>query len=94
MMQILNSIKEAGNLFYSKCDYLAAARRYKKADRYFTFFKTILKTDVKLHKRELNAFHLINYLNLSAVELKLGNFTDAKNACTEVQFICGSLKYW
>lgn len=86
-MLILNSIKEAGNLFYSKCDYLAAARRYKKADRYFIFFKSILKTDVKLHKRELNGFQLVNYLNMSAVELKLENFTDAKNACIEVCFI-------
>lgn len=87
MMQILNSIKEAGNLLFSKCDYHAAARKYKKADRYFIFFKNILKTEVKLYKRELNGFHLVNFLNMSAVELKLGNFTDAKNACIEVQFI-------
>lgn len=85
-MQILNSIKEAGNLFYTKCEYLTAARKYKKADRYFIFFKNILKTEVILHKRELNGFHLVNYLNMSAVELKLGNFEDAKNFCIEVYF--------
>lgn len=84
MIQILNSIKEAGNLFYSKGYYIAAVRKYKKADRYFMFFKTMLNTEVKLHKRELNAFHLVNCLNMSAVELKLGNFADAKNACIEV----------
>lgn len=87
MMQILNSIKEAGNFFYTKCDYHTAAKKYKKANRYFIFFKNILKTEVKLHKRELNGFQLVNYLNMSAVELKLGNFTDAKNTCIEVHFI-------
>lgn len=84
MVNILNSIKDAGNIFFGAMEYIEARRKYNKAMRYYLFFSDQLAYDDKVEKEQLEKCHVINCLNIAAVELKLGNFIDAKYLCNEV----------
>lgn len=92
-IEMLESIKNAGNLFFSMKEYVDARRKYKKAVRYFNFFKDQLEAkyrtdeqiqDVKEKLQPLNQLNVVVCLNIAAVELKLSNAESAKNACDEV----------
>lgn len=85
MLNILNLIKNSGNFFYTNLRYVEAARKYKKAMRYFQFFSNQLSMDE--NRSSLQQFHITNCVNTAAVELKLGNHFDAKHACNEVRII-------
>lgn len=92
-IKILETIKNAGNLFYSSKEYIEACRKYKKTVRYFNYLKDKLEAN---NRKAMNAqqlrdrlqplFHIntIACLNIAAVELKLKNAENAKNACDEV----------
>lgn len=92
-VQVLELIKEAGNIFFKNNEHVKANRKYKKEVRYFNFFKEKLevahRTGLKPHelRKKLNPIYDINYsvcLNIGAVELKLNNPEVARNACDEV----------
>lgn len=92
-MQVLETIKSAGNLFFGNKEYVEANRKYKKTVRYFNFFKDKLEAihrnglKVQQLREKLLAIHQIHSvacLNIAAVELKLNNAENAKNSCDEV----------
>lgn len=92
-IEVLESIKSAGNLFFSMKEYVDARRKYKKTVRYFNFFKDRLESKYRADenvpdaKEKLQPVIQINSavcLNIAAVELKLNNADSAKNACDEV----------
>lgn len=73
-LDILSSVKEAGNIFFRNDDFIKSARKYKKFTRYYNLFKetTSDKEEIKI----LEAFQLTNLTNLAATELKLSDFGD------------------
>lgn len=92
-VQVLESIKSAGNLFFGKQEYVEACRKYKKTIRYYNFFKDQLEAKhrdgltMQQLREKLKAIHKMKWivcLNMAAVELKLNNVENAKNACDEV----------
>ncbi|XP_053697890.1 peptidyl-prolyl cis-trans isomerase D [Sabethes cyaneus] len=80
MLVELNCIKMAGNYFFKQQRWIEAARRYKKAGRYFDFFNN--KIRFIEDRPKLEQFQLVNYLNQAAVQLKLNLNEDAVHACT------------
>lgn len=86
ILKILNSIKDAGNYFFKLQRYAEASHKYNKASRYYKYFikESQLPKDSKAH---LDRFYLVNCLNCAAVDLKLDNYSDAKNACNLVSFL-------
>lgn len=83
MLKILNRIKDSGNYFFKAEQFAEANRKYKKAQRYYTFFVEKLNYQ-KSEVNELRQFYMANCLNCAAAELKLDNFSGAKTACNEV----------
>lgn len=81
MIGYLECIKEAGNFFYNERRFVEAARKYKKAVRYFSYFSD--RTNLAKEKDQLKTFYHYNSLNLSAVQLKLQNYSEAISASSE-----------
>lgn len=78
-LDVLNMIKHSGNHFYRTGDFVKSARKYKKVSRYYNFFK-----DREVNagdKALLDAFQLVNLINLAATELKLEEFDDVRFSC-------------
>lgn len=90
--KILNRIREAGNYFFERDMYVESCRKYKKTIRYYNFFKDKIAgcitngnaADVKVALQPLTHCYMITCLNVAAVELKLANFSNAKQSCNEV----------
>lgn len=90
---MLESIKNAGNLFFSSNEFIEARRKYKKTVRYFNYLKDKLEEeyrdgvnvqDIKEKMQPIIQINNVACLNIAAVELKLRNSENAKNACDEV----------
>lgn len=93
VLNVLESIKQAGNLFFKSGAYAEACRKYKKSVRYFNFFEDKLLASLRSQMddeqvaEKLAPFHALNIatcLNIAASELELSGFANAKNACDEV----------
>lgn len=91
IIDILESIKIAGNLYFTKKCFVEACRKYKKSVRYLNFFTDKLEQSYQLNKmqekedlQKLLPIKTSIYLNIAATELKLHSFADARNACNEV----------
>lgn len=97
MIKLLSDIQSAGNHFFVQEEYYDARRKYRKAYRYCNFLRSrgeweeypqLVLCDENLKK--LDEFMVLNYTNVAAVELKLKNYTNAKNSCAEVvRYVCG-----
>lgn len=92
-IEVLESIKAAGNLFFTMKQFVDAGRKYKKTVRYLNFFKDKLEAkyrtelnnqEIKEKLQPLSQLNVMVCLNIAAVELKLQNAENAKNACDEV----------
>lgn len=92
-LEILESIKRAGNLFFGTKEYVQANRKYKKTLRYYNHLKDKLeavhRNGLTVHqlREKLQPLHQISAvvcLNIAAVELKLNNAENARNSCDEV----------
>lgn len=81
MIGYLECIKEAGNFFYNERRFVEAARKYKKAVRYYNYFSD--RTNLTKEKDQLKKFHHYNSLNLGAVQLKLQHYSEAISASSE-----------
>lgn len=86
VLTILNSIKNAGNYFFKLERYAEASHKYNKASRYHAYYSKGTQFS-KEQKALLDSFYLTNCLNCAAVELKLLNYVDAKNACNLVSCV-------
>lgn len=88
-MDMLIKIRSAGNYFYVRKNYMEARRKYRKAQRYCNYLN--LSPNDTYHNDgmenndslNLDAFNVINCTNMAAVELKLSNYENAKNYCSE-----------
>lgn len=85
ILKTLNSIKNAGNFYFKLERYAEASHKYNKAARYYTHCTKNFKLSAD-DKTILGSFHITNSLNCAAVELKLLNYVEAKNACNSVRF--------
>lgn len=92
-MQVLETIKSAGNVFFADKEYVEACRKYKKTIRYLQFLRNKLEATLRIDLtaqeiqeilQPINQINVTVCLNLAAVELKLRNAANAKNACDEV----------
>ncbi|XP_053953156.1 peptidyl-prolyl cis-trans isomerase D [Anastrepha ludens] len=90
MIALLTGIRSAGNHFFTQQRYYEARRKYRKANRYYNILRTrfekeefeyLIGTIEDLKK--IDAFSVINQINLAAVELKLEKYDNAKTACNE-----------
>lgn len=81
MLKILACIKTAGNFYYKERRFVEAARKYKKAIRYFNYFMD--RTNFPADRKRLIDFHVVNLLNYAAVELKLQHYDDVIFGCNE-----------
>ncbi|KAG4073736.1 hypothetical protein HA402_000960 [Bradysia odoriphaga] len=83
ILKTLNSMKTAGNYFFKLKRYAEASHKYNKAERYYTFYKKKCKLSAE-DRVQLESFYVAILLNCAAVELKLLNYVEAKNACNSV----------
>ncbi|CAL7936946.1 unnamed protein product [Xylocopa violacea] len=83
MMEVVRKIKDSGNHYYLRKNYIDAGRKYKKALRYYKWMiKTADVPDSSNESVENTKVALL--LNLAAVKLKGKNYRDALNLCSEV----------
>lgn len=81
MIGYLKCIKEAGNFYYNERRFVEAARKYKKALRFYNHFND--RTNLPEEKEQLRAFFLCNNVNLAGVQLKLKNYAETIGASSE-----------
>lgn len=86
MEEVITKIKEPGNNYFKKGNFVDAGRKYKKALRYYHWMIA--------HKNMTDAFYtalenlkLILLLNLAAVQVKQGKSREAKYSCEQVNKI-------
>lgn len=91
VVEYILRIKQSGNHFFLKNDYIKADRKYRKAVRYIDWFipkfsKLIfndnLQADITLNRLEKEKLNLL--LNLSATAIKKGLYRESLNYCDEV----------
>ncbi|XP_059617984.1 peptidyl-prolyl cis-trans isomerase D [Phlebotomus argentipes] len=81
MVEILTTIRNAGNYHFRNGDNVKAIRRYNKAIRYYQFFSNApLCAADRCRLEKANAMSCVN---IAAVHLKSHNFHDAIQICNE-----------
>ncbi|XP_030385291.1 peptidyl-prolyl cis-trans isomerase D-like [Scaptodrosophila lebanonensis] len=89
---LLNGLRQAGNYYFQAGKYFEACAKYKKANRYYLALRKhfdwqqldhIKETTGDADLRKLDAFSVINHINLAAVDLKLSNYLSARYNTTE-----------
>lgn len=81
MINILTTIRNAGNYHFKSGNNVEAIRRYNKAIRYYQFFSnSTLSAPDRCRLEKANA---INCVNIAAVHLKSRNFLEAIQVCNE-----------
>ncbi|XP_061397860.1 peptidyl-prolyl cis-trans isomerase D-like [Musca vetustissima] len=103
LVELLTSIRNAGNHFFTKQEYYNARRKYRKANRYYNLLRKRYDWQELEHLKcsdedlkKLDSFSAINQLNMAAVELKLNKYTNAHYCCREVLRLdpnCGKAYY-
>ncbi|KAH8406818.1 hypothetical protein KR222_004429 [Zaprionus bogoriensis] len=88
-VSLLTGLRQAGNHFYQLGRYHEARAKYRKANRYYTLLRKnfdwqqLKRSQGDSDLRKLDAFSVVNNINMAAVELKLGNYQYAKHECSE-----------
>uniref|UniRef100_A0A1B0BX37 peptidylprolyl isomerase n=1 Tax=Glossina palpalis gambiensis TaxID=67801 RepID=A0A1B0BX37_9MUSC len=90
LLQILLSIRSAGNHYFTKCQFNEARRKYRKANRYYNFFRKRFnwqESPQNSYKneefKELDNLSVLNNINMAAVDLKCQEYENAKYCCSE-----------
>ncbi|CAK9804666.1 Peptidyl-prolyl cis-trans isomerase D [Anthophora quadrimaculata] len=83
IMEVIKKIKDSGNYYFLRKNYVDAGRKYKKALRYY---KWMMKTaDVPESSDELTVNTKVALLlNLAAVNIKQKKYREALKLCSEV----------
>lgn len=82
-------MRQSGNHFFQLGRYYEARAKYRKANRYYTMLRRnfdwqeLKRSQGDSELRRLDAFSVVNNINMAAVELKLGNYQYAKYECSE-----------
>ncbi|KAL9905338.1 peptidyl-prolyl cis-trans isomerase D [Glossina fuscipes] len=90
LLQILLSIRSAGNHYFTKSQFNEARRKYRKANRYYNFFRKRFnwqESPQNSYKneefKELDNLSVLNNINMAAVDLKCQEYENAKYCCSE-----------
>lgn len=82
LIELLETIKQLGNRFYTvDKDIVAALRKYKKVGRYLQF---MVDANATTDEDSFAKLRIDNLLNLAACHLKLGQYRDVILDCNEV----------
>ncbi|EDW18463.2 peptidyl-prolyl cis-trans isomerase D [Drosophila mojavensis] len=88
-VSLLTGMRQSGNHFFQLGRYYEARAKYRKANRYYTMLRRnfdwqeLKRSQGDSELRRLDAFSVVNNINMAAVELKLGNYQHAKYECSE-----------
>nr|XP_022913383.1 peptidyl-prolyl cis-trans isomerase D-like isoform X1 [Onthophagus taurus] len=77
----VNHIKNSGNAYYYKCDYVHSERKYKKSLRYLEAW---LKRHKKQNHPKVTELKSILLINIAAVLLKKKEYRETIKICTQV----------
>lgn len=88
IVSMLTVIRNAGNEFFSSEQFYEARRKYRKATRYYNFFRKKFEWKEEGYENpedlaSLDQFNVLNSGNMAAVEMKIGQFTNAKHYSSE-----------
>lgn len=84
MMEVIKKIKDSGNYYFLRKNYVDAGRKYKKALRYY---KWMIKTiDVSNCNELMMNIKVTLLLNLAAVKLKEKDYREALKLCSKVKY--------
>ncbi|XP_068149294.1 peptidyl-prolyl cis-trans isomerase D [Drosophila tropicalis] len=96
IVSLLTGLRQAGNHFYQLGRYHEARTKYRKANRYYIYLRKHYEWQQLSHFkkkfdnggrdteiRKIDAFSVVNNINMAAVDLKLGNYLSAKYDCSE-----------
>lgn len=78
----INKIKDSGNFFFYKNNYVDSERKYKKALRYIDWF--LASENDKADLEHVEELRINSLLNLAAVRLKRNKFKQVLDLCTQV----------
>ncbi|XP_006622320.1 peptidyl-prolyl cis-trans isomerase D isoform X1 [Apis dorsata] len=82
MMEVIKKIKDSGNYYFLRKNYVDAGRKYKKALRYYKWMtKTI---DVSNSNELMMNIKVTLLLNLAAVKLKEKDYRETLKLCSKV----------
>ena len=84
-MDVIKRIKNSGNCYFSRKNYVDAGRKYKKALRYYKWMITTVNVSESSNESMLSIKATL-LLNLAAVKLKQKNYREALKLCSEVKF--------
>jgi len=83
MEDVIRKIKNSGNDYFAKQNYVDAGRKYKKALRYYTWMNKQQNMSDTFYA-SLVDLRLILLLNLAAVRLKQKEYSKVIDLCNEV----------
>ncbi|KAK2584640.1 hypothetical protein KPH14_006988 [Odynerus spinipes] len=86
---VIKKIKDSGNSYFSKKNYVDAGRKYKKALRYYEWM-TKLKDVPDTLDDSMMDLKMTTLLNLAAVQLKKKDYRSTIKLCNEVLEIDGA----
>lgn len=78
---MIEDIKESGNYYYHKTNYVDSDRKYKKALRYIDW---LISSQKKYDTANIKSMKISSLLNLAAVRLKKGKHKDVVDICDQV----------
>ncbi|KAI4463304.1 peptidyl-prolyl cis-trans isomerase [Holotrichia oblita] len=76
----ITNIKESGNLYYYKDNYILSEKKYRKSLRYLDYWLS----RQSFREPSVLDMKVVTLLNLAAVKLKRQNYYDVIKLCTEV----------
>lgn len=88
-LNIIDTIRESGNYFFSKKNYVEADRKYKKGIRYIQYWTCNTQLDPLTNAEfctQLEKAKISCMLNSAAAALKKGLFRQSLNLCNEVNY--------
>lgn len=81
---VIDDIKESGNYYYHKMNYVDSDRKYKKALRYIDW---LIGSQKDYNATSIKNMKVSSLLNLAAVRLKKGKYKDVVDICDQVLVI-------
>lgn len=95
MEKVIRNIKDSGNIYFSKKNFVDAGRKYKKALRYYLWMcqQEDLPDTIYVSLVDLKS---VLSLNLAAVHLKRKMYREVIDLCNEVStnYIKNYIKYY
>lgn len=81
---MIEDIKDSGNYYYHKTNYIDSDRKYKKALRYIDW---LITSEKNYNNTNIKNMKISSLLNLAAVRLKKTKYKDVIDLCDQVLVI-------